>query len=110
MLFFFGAVDAESGDRHVLVGQNLPSIDSMEDLTNGGQSFLWCDWGDDAGDTAKSNVAKMVLGRVVSNGSLTQDLIKLFAGDVISGMTTGKRWMLSEQDVNEWLLKQRKVS
>jgi hypothetical protein len=109
VLFFFGAID-ESGDRHVLVGTSMPSIDSMDDLTQGGQPFLFCDWGGEAGDIAKLNVAKMILGRVVSNGALTVALTRQFAGDVISNMTTGKRWMLSEQEIQEWLLKQKKVN
>lgn len=106
MLFFMGLVDADNGDRHVLVGRSLPSIDNMEALTGNGQSFLDCDWGETAGDRACKNVARMVLKRVL-NGALTENVVTAYAQEVVAKMRVGTKWMTTDTEIKEWLTKRQ---
>jgi len=104
VLFFFGVVNRETGNRHVLVGTAWPTIESMEDLTEGGESFLCCDWGDDASDLACGRVASLVLSKVRSNGAVTPELVDDYAREVIRKMSSDKKWMVTEKEIEDWLL------
>lgn len=110
MLFFFGAIDGETGYRHVLVGTAWPTIESMEDLTDGGEPFLTCDWGDEASDVACCYVAQLLLSKIRSNGVVTPALISLYASDVVRKMTSAQKWMITEQDIEDWLLMKQRTN
>jgi hypothetical protein len=107
MLFFFGLIDGD-GDRHILVGTSNPSIGDTEDLTGGGQSWLFCDWGEGAGEPQRLHVARLILSQLLY--PVTEEAVAQYAEEVVSKMTTEKKWLLTEAEITDWLLTHRKAS
>jgi hypothetical protein len=99
---FFTGVIGETGDRHVIMSKAMPAYEVILDLMGGGQPASDLDWGKGARYEAAKKVATLLLDYI---GVGNTGVVEQFTRDVVlSRMKREKGWLLSLDQLEEWLL------
>lgn len=93
--FFAGVVD-KSGNKHVLMGAAVPTLEEIFDVTHQNH-----DWGETASHDAAFSLAQMILEEV--DGSVAVNVVRAYTEKVIRKMDSSRMWLLRREEVEKWL-------
>lgn len=100
MRFYFGLVREDTGVRYVVTGEATPTLKDVAELSSSDVISESCDWGPDASEESLYTLSLTLLSHALSSGDLV--LVGKFAREVLAKMDTGKRWLLSDDDIRKW--------
>jgi hypothetical protein len=105
--FVCGVIDKQ-GNRRILSVESTPTLENIDDLA--AHTPIGCyDWGAEADRESRLWAARIILASVADMDSV-KAYAELYADSVVSGMVTDRMWVLTEKEIEEWLMKHQKVN